>query len=95
MATDRAVYQLCLPGYDDLAGEGKDGVLWMTLTPDEADTILTYAEDLGNAPFHKTELHPEDAGIDYDSNVPGQMDALIARLISEVDGTAKSAHPNT
>lgn len=82
---EHAVYQLCLPEYDKVTGEGLDGVLWLVLSPDEASTILSYAEDLGNPRFRELNVKLDDAGINYDSRVPGQMDALISRLKAQLE----------
>ena len=81
------VYEIDLPGYEDAAGEGMDGVLWMVLDEQEAEEIESRAIDLGNARFVEVEGHDPDGegGIDYDSREPGQMDALIKRMETEIE----------
>lgn len=80
------VYELDLPGYDENAGEGDDGVLWLVLSESQAKEIGQYAERLGKARFCEIEEQPDELGgaLDYDGRESAQMDALVERLDNEI-----------
>lgn len=78
------VYELCLPGYPDDAGEGKDGVIWVVLDDTQHEAISRLAKKL-RAHFCPTELDVDDSGIDYDGSDLSQMNQLVARLVKEID----------
>jgi len=94
-APSRRVYALMLPGYDDTAGEGEDGVFWLALNDAELADLQKRIAPMGEACklIELPKVRPTDAGIDYHGGEPGDPD-LVYRQIAEAKKAVLAQTPD-